>query len=105
MTEQTIPMFPEEERTIADQYPDLKEFFMLVDRHEGEISDIRSEINDCFDSYCSSNGTDKEALKLAYKLYKAINKDKTKAESMQFEYDKLATLLLVDKTQPILPLV
>jgi len=31
---------------------------------------------------------------LAYKLFKAINKDKHKAEVMQFEYDKMSDLLL-----------
>lgn len=77
-----------------DQYPNLKEFFAEVDRREEEISVIRGEINDCFESYCSSTGTNKEALKLAYKLFKAINKDKHKAEVMQFEYDKMADLLL-----------
>lgn len=78
----------------GSEYPNLKEFFAEVDVKEEEISGIRTEINECFDSYCSSTGTNKDALKLAYKLYKAINKDKNKAEVMQFEYDKMADLLL-----------
>jgi len=76
------------------EYPNLKEFFAEVDKREEEISGVRTEINECFESYCSSTGTNKDALKLAYKLYKAINKDKNKAEVMQFEYDKMADLLL-----------
>lgn len=75
-------------------YPDLQGFFSEVDRREDECSAIRVEINACFDSYCASTSTNKEALKLAYKLFKAINKDKHKAEVMQFEYDKMADLLL-----------
>jgi uncharacterized protein (UPF0335 family) len=86
-------------KVIGSQFPGLREFFNEIDRREEEISDIRSEINDCFDSYCSSHATDKDALKLAYKLYKAINKDKTKAEAMQFEYDKMAELLITDQDQ------
>lgn len=77
-----------------EQYPNLQEFFGEVDKREEEISGIRTEVNECFDSYCSSTGTNKDALKLAYKLYRAINKDKNKAEVMQFEYDKMAALLL-----------
>lgn len=87
-------------KSALDQFPGLREFFCEIDRREEEISGIRSEINDCFESYCSSHGTDKDALKLAYKLYKAINKDKTKAEAMQFEYDKMAELLITDPNQP-----
>jgi uncharacterized protein (UPF0335 family) len=90
--------------TTNEPFPALRDFFCEIDRREDEISDIRSEINDCFDSYCSSHGTDKDALKLAYKLYKALNKDKTKAEAMQFEYDKMAELLISNPNQPDLPL-
>ncbi len=81
-----------------DQFPNLEEFFAEVDRREEEITVIRTEINECFDSYCSNTRTNKEALKLAYKLFKAINKDKHKAEVMQFEYDKMADLLLPEDT-------
>jgi uncharacterized protein (UPF0335 family) len=83
-----------EKAAIQRDFPALQEFFAEVDRREEEISEVRTEINECFDSYCSSTGTNKDALKLAYKLFKAINKDKTKAEVMQFEYDKMAGLLL-----------
>jgi len=89
-------------KAAQEQFPNLKEFFAEIDRHEDERSAINTEINECFDSYSSSTGTDKDALKLAYKLYKAINKDKTKAEAMQFEYDKMADLLITDKEQPSL---
>ena len=84
-------------KAAQDQFPNLQSFFAEVDTREDEISGIRTEINECFDSYCSSTGTNKEALKLAYKLFKAINKDKHKAEVMQFEYDKMASLLIPDE--------
>jgi uncharacterized protein (UPF0335 family) len=87
-------------KALCERFPGLKEFFLEIDRREDEISGIRAEIGECFDSYCSSYATDKTALKLAYKLYKAINKDKARAEAMQFEYDKMADLLVSD----VLPL-
>lgn len=83
-------------KALSEQLPGLKEFFLEIDRREEEIGGIRAEIGECFDSYCSSYATDKTALKLAYKLYKAINKDKARAEAMQFEYDKMADLLVSD---------
>lgn len=94
-----VGLFQEAASTVVrkaaeQQFPNLQEFFAEVDRREDEISEIRGEINDCFDSYCSSTSTNKEALKLAYKLFKAINKDKHRAEVMQFEYDKMSDLLL-----------
>ena len=81
------------------QHTALKDFFAEIDRREEDCAAIRTEINDCFDSYCSSTATNKDALKLAYKLFKAINKDKNKAEVMQFEYDKMADLLLPAETE------
>jgi septation ring formation regulator EzrA len=90
----------------ADQFPNLKVFFAELDRREEEITAIREEMNAVFDSYCSHTGTNKEALKLGYKLYEGINKDKHKAEVMQFEYDKLASLLIPEtdtwKQEPLL---
>jgi uncharacterized protein (UPF0335 family) len=93
-------LFEEPAKTCTEQYPNLKEFYAAINKREEEASELRSEINDCFDSYCSSHGIDKEALKLAYKLFKALNKDKRKAEAMQFEYDKMADLLITDNQQP-----
>jgi len=93
----TDTLFPELE--VPPEHINLKGFFTEIDSREDDISEIRTEINACFDSYCSSTGTDKEALKLAYKLYKALNKDRPKAEAMQFEYDKMAELLITQKEQ------
>ena len=87
-------------KAAQSQFPNLQGFFGEIDRREDDRSAINTEINECFESYCSSTGTDKDAQKLAYKLYKALNKDKTKAEAMQFEYDKMADLLITDKEQP-----
>lgn len=91
----TVDVFRDALDTIQGKsYPGLQDFFAELDRREEEIAGIRTEINDCIESYCSSTGTNKDALKLAYKLFKAINKDRHKAEVMQFQYDKMADLLI-----------
>lgn len=38
-------------KALCERFPGLKEFFLEIDRREDEISGIRAEIGECFDSY------------------------------------------------------
>jgi uncharacterized protein (UPF0335 family) len=76
----------------------LELFFSEIDRREDERKEIATEIKEAFNSFCSSTHVDIEALKMAYKLHAALNKDRHKAATVAFEYDKLTDLLLPAET-------
>lgn len=64
-----------------------------ADREEA-IKELRDEMKKGIDCFCASRGIDKKAFNMAYRLFKFLQKDRKDAEAMQFEYDKLAELLI-----------
>jgi len=72
----------------------LQQFFDERITREDDIKELRAEMKEQMEAFCSSIGADKQAVNMAFRLFKALQKDQKSAEAMQFEYDKLAELLI-----------
>jgi len=74
---------------------EMMAFFEERQIAENARAEITAELREGLEAFSSSHGCDKKAVKMAYQLYKTLQKDRKEAESTQFEYDKLAELLIV----------
>lgn len=72
----------------------LQQFFEDRMSREEAIKELRDEMKEAVACFCESTGADKKAIGMAFRLFKHLQKDRADAETMQFEYDKLAELLI-----------
>ena len=73
---------------------EIQAFFEDRQKRDDDIKELRDEAKLAMESFCSGYGMKKKAVTMAYRLWKEMQKDKHEAESTQFEYDKLAELLI-----------